>query len=52
MYISATRATITTAAIATIATVEAATTTSASLPVSCLRNAGGERYEARTSRAA
>jgi hypothetical protein len=43
---------MTTAAMATTATVEAATTTSASFPVACLRNSKRRRYDARTSRAA
>jgi hypothetical protein len=43
---------MTTAAMATTATVETATTTPASFPALCLRNPSGERYDARTSRAA
>ena len=43
---------MTTAATATMATVEAATITLASFPVTCSRNPRGERYDSRTSRAA
>jgi hypothetical protein len=49
MYMSTIKATMTTAAMATMATVDAATITRHSFPAACSQNLSGERYGSRSS---